>query len=161
MSTNFYKVIPLPVKVREKMHDAINNNRVTVTNNITEYYDENGDIIKVPDTKIHIGKYSNGWIFEFAHNDWMYYDRTEKSIEDFVNNEYPIYDEYDREISKEEFWKWVNDSYNNWHDGEKPWDSESYIKHEIKQGKKLHEYEREINDFYVGRYRVCKFKEWF
>jgi len=59
----------------------------------------------IPD-KIHIGKSSSGWEFLFNHNDWKYFDKSKKSLKDFVS-QCNIEDEYGRIISNDDFWNMV------------------------------------------------------
>jgi len=76
--------------------------------NIKSSIDE-GNLIEakrmMPD-EIHIGKASNGWEFTFNHNNWQYFDKSKKSLKDFVS-QCKIIDEYGQVISHDEFWKMV------------------------------------------------------
>lgn len=57
---------------------------------------------------LHIGKNSCGWVFHFE----SHYKPKLKTVQDYREflKEKVIYDEYDREISYEEFWSIVEDS---------------------------------------------------
>lgn len=62
--------------------------------------------------EIHIGKSSLGWQFCFDHNNGEYYDRTRKSINNFIQHELDnggsFVDEYGKPVTLEEFWKLVD-----------------------------------------------------
>jgi hypothetical protein len=55
--------------------------------------------------EIHIGKSSYGWQFLFAYNGGEYY-KNKNELEAWLEGR-KIFDEYDREISKEDFWEMI------------------------------------------------------
>lgn len=52
--------------------------------------------------QIHIGKSSIGWMFNFNHNDWEYFDQEQGSLEDFLNS-CKIMNEYGEFLTPLEF----------------------------------------------------------
>lgn len=60
--------------------------------------------------EFHLGKSSFGWKFHFQYNGGKYY----KNIKEFKNwlKDKIIYDEYDRQVSKKDFWDLVNSKQN-------------------------------------------------
>lgn len=58
---------------------------------------------RVSQYRIHIGKRSAGWKFQFNSNNWKYYDYRLETIIDFLSSCYRIVDEYDREMDVDDF----------------------------------------------------------
>jgi len=77
--------------------------------------------------EIHIGKSSCGWQFCFNHNNWKYFGKSRKEIEDFIQSSIDeggkFVDEYGDEITPTNFWKLVDSK-------KKGWDLNSYYMHE-------------------------------
>lgn len=63
-----------------------------------DYYNKHAE-----ENKIHLGKRSSGWKFIFNHNNWKYYDYTEKSIKEFLKSCDRIFDEYDNDYTVQKF----------------------------------------------------------
>lgn len=100
MGTNYYAVPKWnDSKIKSRIIEKVKNN------------DFDNAIILIEELKemnrgIHIGKSSCGWKFCFDHNNWKYFKQNKQSIVDFINSS-NIKDEYDREITPDEFWKLV------------------------------------------------------
>ena len=75
------------------------------------------DRVNEENKKIHIGKKSYGWKFLFNHNNWEYYNETRESIDAFLKSCAGIFDEYDNEITVDDFWKDYVDSSKDEFDG--------------------------------------------
>ena len=71
--------------------------------------DEDWETLKnlVPE-KVHIGKFSAGWMFCFDHNDGMYYRKSREGLETFFSTG-RLKDEYGRDVTDAEFWAKVAD----------------------------------------------------
>lgn len=101
MGTNYYAIPNVDQEeIKTKIIEKIK----------TDDFDDAIELIQDLKTKtvtgIHIGKSSGGWKFRFDHNNWKYFKKDKQSIVDFINS-CEIIDEYDRNISTEEFWKLV------------------------------------------------------
>lgn len=60
-----------------------------------------------PEEEIHLGKSSWGWQFLFAYNDGDYY-KDVAQLKDWLKDK-EIFDEYDRPVTHEDFWKMIED----------------------------------------------------
>jgi hypothetical protein len=99
MGTNYYGIKIPTVQDKEEMIRLIGEE------------DWDGLLDKVP-VEIHLGKSSGGWQFIFNHHDFKFYDKSRKSIEEFIHG-LEIWDEYKRDVTEEEFWKMVNEKEKN------------------------------------------------
>lgn len=61
--------------------------------------------------EIHLGKSSSGWQFSFQYNDGKFYKNVNEMKKWLKNKQ--IYDEYDKKISYDDFWKMVNEKQKN------------------------------------------------
>jgi len=103
MGTNYYiKKAIRPSKIKE-LKELVNEQDIyngTLQKALSEF---------VP---IHIGKSSSGWMFQFNHNNWKYYNMSRQSINDFIKKSLDegdyLVDEYNKDISLEEFWNIVD-----------------------------------------------------
>lgn len=111
---------------------------------------------------IHIGKRSGGWKFLFNHNNWKYYDYTQKSINEFLQSCYKLENEYGDEISIEQFWKEYVEDFSKGFNGKK------YCENEIKRA--YDKINGKINDPYnfimtpsqaESHYYDAKNKNWY
>lgn len=87
-----------------------------------DYYNKHAE-----ENKIHLGKRSSGWKFIFNHNNWKYYDYTEKSIKEFLKSCDRIFDEYDNDYTVEEFWEKFIES------GKNGFDDKDYYEYELER----------------------------
>ena len=104
MGTNYYcRRIKLINELESEKQIALNEAKDSelLTKIVNEYYDS-----KINDVEdIHIGKSSGGWDFLFQLNDKKYY-HDKASLIEFIK-ECQIVDEYDRELTFDEFWDTV------------------------------------------------------
>jgi hypothetical protein len=98
MGTNYYGIKIPTTADKEEMIRLI-------------HEEEWGDLLDKVPVEIHLGKSSGGWQFIFNHHDFKFYDKSRKSIEEFIHG-MEIWDEYNKDISEEEFWKMVEDKKN-------------------------------------------------
>lgn len=98
MGTNYYAKPKVTKELKSKMVAAIESND----------FKEVGRLLP---SEIHIGKSSAGWRFLFNHNGWEYFKDIE-SMKDFLMN-CQIVDEYEMEISNEDFWQLVKEKEND------------------------------------------------
>lgn len=160
MGTNFYKVKTLTREEKDKLIDAINNDRVTNGDFYSLHFrDENNDDIVIPNKEVHIGKRSGGWKFLFDHNDWAYYPRDKDKFVEWVNDPSTgkIVDEYGEEYTPEQFWnEEVMPTYTTkWVDGQDRFDYESYNKWCEENGRRT----EGINDFYIENLRFASYTD--
>lgn len=95
MGTNFYAVIPVKKRDKEKAKKLIDENK----------FSEAADLLKDITKEIHLGKRSAGWKFLFNANLRKYYELTREGINKFfAKNNVIIKDEYGVEYTAEEFW---------------------------------------------------------
>lgn len=93
MGTNYYAIPVVNDHVKTQIKIAIDKNE----------YEQAKYLMP---SKIHIGKSSIGWQFLFNHNNGDHYAQTRASIDVFLDR-CTIFDEYNRPISKEDFWLMV------------------------------------------------------
>ena len=110
MSTNYYAIDKETVDKLEtakinSLSEVYEANLDHLTDMIEEYYDN-----RMPE-KIHIGKQSMGWQFAFDHNDWKYFDKSKKSILNFLSK-CKLYNEYDDEVDLSHILQLVEDNKN-------------------------------------------------
>lgn len=75
-----------------------------------------------PEGGLHIGKNSAGWVFHFEAHEYPRL-KTAQDYQEFLK-EGVIYNEYDEEVSYEEFWKIVEESKEDYY-GKPPYDFEN------------------------------------
>ena len=96
MGTNFYAVIPVKKRDKEKAKKLIDENK----------FKEAADFLEEITKTIHLGKRSGGWKFLFNANLGKYYELTREGINKFfAKNNVIIKDEYGVEYTAEEFWE--------------------------------------------------------
>jgi len=104
MGTNYYAIPIKKINELEELKEKALNEAKDMKGLIpiiTEYFDTK--IIALYDKeKYHIGKSSGGWDFLFQLNDKKYYHDKASMIE-FIK-ECQIVDEYDRELTFDDFW---------------------------------------------------------
>lgn len=156
MGCNYYKVISSSSRsdLKEVIKESIENNNY--------YINEDGYIVlqdvDIRPSRVHIGKSSAGWKFSIDFNNWKYFNKSEQSITDWINDTSDgshIEDEYGNIISPEELLRLIDQSYTEpWYDGSERYDGESYHK-----AHPTHCYipNREI---YVGKYRVILYTDY-
>lgn len=68
--------------------------------------------------EIHIGKSSMGWKFCFDHNNEKYYEKTQKSVANFIQKSIDeggsLVDEYGNYITPNNFWELVKSKQDGW-----------------------------------------------
>lgn len=95
MGTNFYAVIPVKKRDKERAKKLIDSNK------FSEAIEVLGEMTK----EIHLGKRSAGWKFLFNANLGKYYELTREGINKFfAKNNVIIKDEYGVKFTAEEFW---------------------------------------------------------
>ena len=94
MGNNFFLIPKADEELKKLVNDLLDD----------EDYDEIRNILP---EKIHIGKSSMGWEFLFNHNDMEYYNKSKLDMIEFTQSG-KIVDEYDRELTDEEFWAMVD-----------------------------------------------------
>jgi hypothetical protein len=111
MSTNYYAkpVLNFPLTFTVNSYDELEELTVKV---------------KELSKPIHLGKKSYGWNFLSSWNDGQYYYDYASYIKFIELTEWEIYDEYNNQMTKEEFIKIVT-SKGKWHSSEN--ESEKYI----------------------------------
>lgn len=85
MGTNFYAVLPVKKKVTKNLENAIeliNNTPYDIDAIEAEIFDVKEEISK---NRIHLGKRSGGWVFDWDANDLKYYEPVLKSIKILLN----------------------------------------------------------------------------
>lgn len=101
MGTNYYAVKRVSDIDKENIISLIRENKLVSANEMLN------DL--VTSHRIHIGKSSYGWKFVFNHNNEKYYDLNRDSIDKFLRlDDVILYDEYNREVSINEFWTFVD-----------------------------------------------------
>lgn len=107
MGTNFYAVLPVKKKVTknlEKAIELINNTPYDIDAIEAEIFEVKEEIDK---NRIHLGKRSGGWVFDWDANDLKYYEPVLESIKNFIeSNNACIVDEYGNKYTWDEF---IND----------------------------------------------------
>lgn len=93
MGTNYYAIPKATEESKRKIIDAATK-------------EDWGSVKSLIPESIHIGKSSAGWAFIFNHNNWKYFEKSEKSLADFLDG-CLIYDEYNMSISASDFWRMV------------------------------------------------------
>lgn len=93
MGTNYYAVTKLSKADKKLLKEAISSDNLVLVMDFVAH------------RRIHIGKSSLGCQFCFDFNKGIYY-KDKPSLISFLDR-CKIYDEYDREISIEEFWEMV------------------------------------------------------
>ena len=93
MGCNYYAIPKATDDLKKKIIDAVNSNDFVLAKKM------------IPET-IHIGKSSGGWKFCFNHNNWEHFEKSKASLEVFLLA-CEIYDEYDRQVTNDEFWEMV------------------------------------------------------
>lgn len=112
MGTNFYAVIPVKSRDKERAKKLIDENKL----------EEAIELLQSMTTEIHLGKRSAGWKFLFNTNLGNYYNLTKDGINKFFKETNAIIkDEYGHTCTVEEFW---NDEIGT--SLEKGYDLESY-----------------------------------
>ena len=84
MGTNFYAVLPVKKKVTknlEKAIELINNTPYDIDAIEAEIFEVREEIDK---NRIHLGKRSGGWVFNWDANDLKYYEPVLESIKNFI-----------------------------------------------------------------------------
>ena len=84
MGTNFYAVLPVKKKVTknlEKAIELINNTPYDIDAIEAEICEVKEEIGK---NRIHLGKRSGGWVFDWDANDLEYYEPILESIKNFI-----------------------------------------------------------------------------
>lgn len=97
MGTNFYARKKISQKQRDKFCDYIENNEVLKAANFLAE-------LKEATKRIHIGKRSCGWKFLWDCHDFKYFEPSKKSLMEFLSS-CEIANEYDEELTLEEFLK--------------------------------------------------------
>lgn len=104
MGTNYYVRKNIPIEEIKELKNLITPENI-YNDVIKSYLDKYKEI--------HIGKSSCGWQFLFNHNNGDYYEKTKKSINDFLKKTLDdggsFVDEYGDSITIEEFWKMVEE----------------------------------------------------
>lgn len=104
MGTNFYAVLPVKERIINKLQtiiDVLEENRSNIDILDEGIYDLSEEI---KNYKIHLGKRSGGWVFNWDANELKYYEPTLASIKNFIDsNKAIIVDEYGRKFTWEEF----------------------------------------------------------
>lgn len=96
MGTNFYAVIPVKKRDKEKAKKLIDENK----------FKEAADLLEDMTKEIHLGKRSAGWKFLFNANLGKYYELTREGINKFfAKNNVIIKDEYGSKYTADEFWE--------------------------------------------------------
>ena len=95
MGTNYYAIPKSNIDSATDVIDCVDYDGISVT--------KLHDIIK----PIHIGKSSMGWKFIFDHQKWEYFSKTRASVKRFLST-CKIVNEYDCQITHQEFWLLVN-----------------------------------------------------
>lgn len=98
MGTNYYAIPKATYELKTKIKLAIDNENFTEAKQMIPH-------------EVHLGKLSGGWRFAFDHNNGEHYAQTRASIDVFLDR-CTMVDEYQRPISKEEFWEMVDESKN-------------------------------------------------
>jgi len=94
MGTNYYAIKKADDETKAKIKLAIDrDDYITARDSIPEL--------------IHIGKSSGGWNFLFNNQNWRYFLGNRKSLNEFLSD-CKIYDEYEHELSINEFWVMVD-----------------------------------------------------
>lgn len=138
MGTNVYvKFKPTPKELLDKI-DLYNKTKYTKF--LYDFLDKFNNFNE--ENTIHIGKRSGGWKFLFNHNNWKYYDWTRESINEFLKSCDRIYDEYDENLTVEEFWRDFVDSNSDGIDGEEYYTSNIKLAEQKEKG--------EIKDPFIG-----------
>ena len=86
MGTNFYAVLPVKKKVTknlEKAIELINNTPYDIDAIEAEISEVREEIDK---NRIHLGKRSRGWVFDWDANDLEYYEPVLESIKNFIES---------------------------------------------------------------------------
>jgi hypothetical protein len=120
MSTNYYRIPSVDdltkslTKVKSKITTLLKDNNF----DYFLYEEEFSNMEDILPTKVHIGKYSDGWQFLWDHNDWKYFKDKESLLQYVAFG--TIIDEYGRYVSQEEFLELALNT--------KGWTAESYSK---------------------------------
>lgn len=99
MGTNYYAIPQFTREDKQELLEQINK----------QNWDKARELIP---KDIHIGKSSCGWEFCFNHNNWQYFDKTLESFKEFLRK-HTIRDEYNRDVSYDEFWEVVHNRGDN------------------------------------------------
>lgn len=104
MGTNFYAVLPVKKKVTknlEKAIELINNTPYDIDAIEAEIFDAKEQINS---NRVHLGKRSGGWVFDWDANELKYYEPVLESIKNFVeSNDARIISENGSEYTWDEF----------------------------------------------------------
>lgn len=104
MSTNFYAILPVKENVTKNLKKAIEIIKTTpynINNIEAAIFDAKEQL---NDNRIHLGKRSSGWVFNWDANNLKYYVPTLKSIKNFIDsNDAQIIDEYGNPYTWDEF----------------------------------------------------------
>ena len=137
VGTNFYRKTRITPLIKRKLCRLIDQEKFD--------YVYGGDpdcslpnLLEQINERIHVCKRSGGWQIGFDHNWGEYYKPDRKSLDEFLRQPGTfIVDEYNREISVDDFWKMV-DEWNS--DPRNNWTSESYREWEKSQNPGYNDY---------------------
>lgn len=120
MGTNFYRVLKVTQRDKDKIKNLIDEGKIL---GYDEWSDEPQETVESEihrlTERVHICKRSCGWQICFDHNWGKYYQPSRKSITEFLSQpDTEIQDEYGDIYTVDEFWKevdeWNADEHNHW-----------------------------------------------
>ena len=113
MGTNYYAVIPVKSRDKERAKSLVDSNE----------FKEAIELIEQFNKKIHLGKRSAGWKFLFDSNDLKYFEPTREGLNKFFSDNHVIIkDEYGKVFTVDSFWEEIEDVL------DKGWDLETYYR---------------------------------